>query len=99
MSNAEAGGVPATGMSAVLSKARIVTISLGKSLAGRPPCEPRAQVAFRPTTVGLPGGLKFVLEPVLLLLYVALVLWATSRQIDYARTSCRSEHLSVLSGE
>jgi hypothetical protein len=43
--------ISATGISAVLSNARIVLTSLGESFAGRPPVRPRARAAFRPTTV------------------------------------------------
>src|ERR1017187_9033464 len=43
--------ISATGMSAALSSARMVLISLAESLAGRPPFRPRARAAFRPATV------------------------------------------------
>src|ERR1700683_4055300 len=42
--------ISATGMSAVLSSAWMVLISLAESLAGRPPFRPRARAAFRPAT-------------------------------------------------
>jgi hypothetical protein len=40
-----------TGISAVLSRARIVLMSLRESFAGRPPLRPRARAALRPATV------------------------------------------------
>jgi hypothetical protein len=38
--------ISATGISAVLSRARMVLISLGESFAGRPPLRPRARADF-----------------------------------------------------
>ena len=43
--------ISATGISAVLSRARMVLISLGESFAGRPPLRPRARADLRPATV------------------------------------------------
>ena len=43
--------ISATGTSAVLSRARMVLISLGESFAGRPPLRPRARADLRPATV------------------------------------------------
>lgn len=40
-----------TGMSADLSRARIVLISLAESFGGQPPVRPRARAALRPATV------------------------------------------------
>jgi hypothetical protein len=40
--------ISATGMSAVLSKARMVLTSFGDSFTGRPPFRPRARAAVKP---------------------------------------------------
>jgi hypothetical protein len=43
--------ISATGISAVLGRARMVLISLAESVAGRPPLRPQARAALRPATV------------------------------------------------
>ena len=43
--------ISTTGISAVLSRVRMVLVSLGESFAGQPPLRPRARADLRPATV------------------------------------------------